>query len=335
MFRKFFIFCIISLSYSRSPHRPQSRNTPYIIVQDKKSKERYSFRDSHLREGPLFKTYEQKFFNENILPKSIDTKVGLIDGQKLDKKINKLLHSLLKRKNLKNVTILKNKDFNPVTRSGLMVLKFNKYPFVIKLFLENPKSLSHPYHNGFDVRGLFVMGGCLRHLAGFTRVKTAKVIREKCEKNEYWSQKVTIPRKWFWLPEKPEWLEIRGFNIGQIRRQKTRIPKIYGIVADAIEHKATVRPTDKECLKLSTFLDYLIDPHVENFVIESESNKIAIIDTEHFPTMVGINKKIRPTCNYATWYTNLAKHYLKNNFFMFKDDREKRQFNSESDYYLY
>jgi hypothetical protein len=329
----FLLVSLFTVSACRSPHRLTKNRLPYIRVSTNKSKKTYTFRDSHLREIPLFKTFDINFFNKNLIPKKIETKIGTLNGKEIDHEINKLLKDILKRKPIKDFIILKNLDFNPVTRSGLIILKFKKYPLVLKLFLENAKSLSHPYHNGFQVRGLYLMGGCLRHLAGFTRIKNAQEIKIRCQSSSYWSQRVIVPRKWFWLPKKPTWINIIGVNVGGKQEQKISIPKIYGIIADAIEHDSKIRPSDAECLKLSTFLDYIVDPHSVNFVIEKNTNKIAAIDTEHFPTMVGVTQKIKPAPDYISWYTRLAKKYVKD-FFMFKDEREKIQTNSKTDYPL-
>jgi len=302
-------------------------------VKSRASNKTYTFRDSHLREIPLFKTFDLDFFNKNLIPEKIAIPGGIIAGSEIDEEINKVLDDILKRKPIKDFIVLKNLDFNPVTRSGLIILKLKKYPFVLKLFLENAKSLSHPYHNGFQVRSLYLMGGCLRHLAGFTRIKNAQEIKKRCQNDSYWSNRIIVPRKWFWLPKHVTWIDIIGFKIGGKEEQKISIPKIYGIIADAIEHEHNERPSDSECLKLSTFLDYIVDPHAINFVIEKNTKKLAAIDTEHFPTMVGITEKIKPTSDYLSWYAKLGKKYV-GDFFMSKGKRERIQFNSRTDYPL-
>lgn len=331
--RFFIILLIIFNAFCRSPHRPKNINIPYITIKNSKSQKIYTFKDSHLRQIPMFKTFDSKFFHENLIPESVKLKNKNISGQELNKKINTLLEDILKRKTIKDFIVLKNRDFNPVTRSGLIVLKFKDYPLVVKLFLENAKSLSKPYHNGFQVRGLFIVGGCLRHLAGFTRVKNAQEIRKKCSESDYWRDKIVVPRKWFWLPKNAEWLEIKGYNMANKQIQEVRMPKIYGILADAIEHDPKIVPSNKECLKLATYLEYIVDPNTANFVIEKETGKIGAIDTEHFPTMFGYTKKIKPAPDYISWYTRLTKEYVKN-FFMFKNQREKIQFNTETEYPL-
>jgi hypothetical protein len=55
-------------------------------------------------------------------------------------------------------------------------------------------------------------------------------------------------------------------------------------------------------------------------MIENNTNKIVIIDTEHFPTTVGIKEKVYFN-NYFEWFSFLAGKCAKDWFFRSKKDR--------------
>ena len=133
--------------------------------------------------------------------------------------------------------MLKDSDFNSRSVSGLIILKFKEYPFVLKLFIKTPETFVKPLSEGMIPRFFFRMGGGInRHLSGFTRVKNLEEIRKKIEANPEWNELIDTPRKWFWLPKNPRWIEVRSKNIGPSGELKTELPAMYGIVADFIEN---------------------------------------------------------------------------------------------------
>lgn len=335
-----FLFFLLSMhhgsTYSRSLHRPKHRENPYVIISGQSKS--YILDDGHLRYVPL-KTFDKEYFDTHQLPSSISYRYNpttTVKKEALDERINKLLDEIKKLNpshppQFSDFIILKRIDFNLVSKTGFIVLIFKDYPFVLKLFIENAYTISHPLSKGFQERGLFLMGGCLRHFSGFTRVKNAERTNEIL-KNSSWASRVTIPRKWFWVPHDPQWVNItlKNFDDGE---EVISIPGIYAIVCDAI-NLAQTRPTNEECLSLSTALDYTIDPHVINFLHEAGTNKIAIIDTEHFPTLIGACEKIGKARNYIEWYYEMAKHYIQQNFFYTKEERIKRQKNKKTFYVI-
>lgn len=335
------IVCLTFLSISflskgRYAHRPKKSDRPYVIIWQDATK-KYKLDDSHLRNIPL-QTFDKNYFFANLIPSTIQFRYEpekSVQGSVIKHMIEDLLKEIKSINHKTQVSfnhfnILKKLDFNFVTKTGFLVLKFKDYPFVLKLFIENAKTISHPLSKGFQERGLFIMGGCLRHFGGFTRVKNAQITLEKL-KNSDWETRVTLPRKWFWIPEEASWINMNLVNLDE--QEKTfQIPGIYGILCDAIDLDDHARPEDAECLALSTFLEYTIDPHVINFLKEKNSGKIAIIDTEHFPTLIGATEKINPAKTYSSWYFEMTKHYLSNNFFYLKDSRIKRQKNSKTYY---
>lgn len=328
----FFIIISILNIYSRSLHRKRPKDVPTLEIEQSDAPKKYLLKSYHLRPDPL-KSFEKNFFEKRMLPETI---IGRYSNEEfktseLNSIINKLISEIqLQKKSYSDFIVLKGLDFDRVTKTGLLILKFKDYPFVLKLFMENAKSFARPYDKSFQVRSLFIMGGCLRHLGGFLRIKNLEHVKKMISASEKWKDRITLPRKWFWLPKDPVWIHIKAHNLGE-KYFETNIPAVYAIIADAI-NLVDERPSSKECLEFSTFTEYNIDPHTINFLIEKETGKIAIIDTEHFPTQVGITEKIKKFEDYFSWYAELGKLYLKRGLFTFKDEREFRA-RSNKNYY--
>lgn len=282
----------------------------------------------HLEKYPIFETFDKEFLMSQKLPEgSVSFRHG--DGSVDSAVLKKLIEGLLKevRKNKRNYThfkILVDHNFNHGQQCGLLIVKFKDYPFVLKLFMETPEMFVQPFKKGFEPTFFFYMGGGVnRHLSGFTRIKNLHVINARLAQSAYWSDRVVTPRKWFWMPEKAEWLEIIGKNIGPEKTIATEIPAVYGIVADAIDCDSTLSMHNKEhtkiSLDLSNYLELWIDPHIPNFMFEKNTSKIAIVDTEHFPTMVGL-KEIPHFDNYTSYYMYLIDKCGHNMIFCTKKD---------------
>ena len=173
-------------------------------------------------------------------------------------------------------------------------------------------------------------GGINRHLSGFTRVKNLEAIRKKIEEDPYWKSIIDTPRKWFFLPRNPRWIELRSKNIGNSGELVTEIPAIYGIVADFIENDTTFTLFNAQdraiALKFANYLENRVDAHVDNFMVEKSTGKIVLIDTEHFPTMVGLKDPIVYN-NYPTWYAKLSGKCVKDIFLRSKKARRELQTN--------
>lgn len=298
---------------ARSPFRPCDPTIPVIHVSDSKKSKPCTLRDSHLEEYAIFKLYDDTYFNQHLLPTTIQYRLSgeTTTGSELSNLIEETLKEVAeKRKEFTHCSILQDRDFNRRKRCGLIVLKFNKHPFVIKLFLETAESFADPQCKGFIPSCLFYMGGGVtRHTSGFTRIKNAEYIRNIVAETPAWKDHIEIPRKWFWIPKNPEWLEITGHNIGGKQTLTTRIPAIYAIIADAIETERSFALSNYDdrstALELCQLFHVAIDPHITNFMIDAQTKKIAIIDTEHFPTIVGL--KTPYTFNgYTSWYMNLT-----------------------------
>lgn len=186
--------------------------------------------------------------------------------------------------------------------------------------METPDMFVKPYRKGFVPMFFYFMGGGVnRHLSGFTRIKNAQEFKELITKNPYWQSRVDMPRKWFWLPSNTRWITIAGANIGKYKQVSIDIPGTYCIVADAISIERTMtltNPDDRiESMALCNTAKFIIDPHIDNFMIEQNTKKIVIVDTEHFPTMVGFKKEIGQYTSQASWYIDLSCKAADDMFF--------------------
>ena len=295
----------------------------------------YTLKNSHLEEYPTFKVFDEKHFYENILPEDAlsfrNDPASSVEGATLNKLIETLFDEIdQKKKRYAHFTILKKKDFNRRQKCGLLIVKFKDYPFVLKLFLETPKTFTQPTCKGFDNRWFFAMGGGVtRHLTGLTRLKNLAFIKRHISEHPEYSKEFDLPRKWFWLPQHARWLSIHGKNIGGKDHITTKVPAAYGVIADAIDGEKQITLFDqkytRKSLELCNYLDQRLDPHIQNFMVEKSSGKLLIIDTEHFPTIVGFKKKVYFN-NYFSWYLYLAQKCTHDWFFRTKRDRREAQF---------
>lgn len=327
-----------TITSTRSPHRPVNPLDPYITVcWEHDQKHHYTYRESHLQEA-LFNLFDREYFFQHLIPQGplafrYEPEKTVL-GTQLSDIIEELIidiKNLKKRQRkvtFKNFNILKIRDVNKRDHTGLFVLKFKDYPFVLKLFIETPYSVVHPMDKGFEPICFYYLAGLSRHFNGFTRIKNLENIKKIVQADPYWSSQVDFPYKGFWLPKNPEWIVIEGKNIGSQKCNKTVIPAIYGIICDEIiwERVFTLKdPDDREkAINLSNFLGQRIDSHINNFGREIKTRKIVAVDYEHFVTAVGIEEG-RHCDNYFVWYSNLTFNALKRLFFQNKEERRMAQ----------
>jgi hypothetical protein len=307
----------------------------------------YRLYHNNLEIGPIFNQYDRDYFVEHLLPAGeIPPRAPEIQGdaessmlgihlQELLEDLIKEIHSLdYRRSSYKHFIVLKQRDFNPKTHAGLIILKFKDYPFVVKLFMETPATFVAPFSKGFEPMVFFIMGGGInRYLSGFSRLKNAEKIREIIAGSAAWKNRVAVPRKWFWEPKDQKWFEVRSENLGT-REHYVKLPSIYAIVCDAIDIETSLDIFDAQHrelgMELSHFLGVRVDPHITNFVIEKRTKKIIIVDTEHFPTMVGLCDALEFD-NYPEWYLCLMQKCVRDGFLRSKDERLMIQYRDESD----
>lgn len=340
----------VSFLTGRSPHRELNPTIPYITVtasnqnyadmwtkksskkKRKKNKE-YKLQSQHLR----IKTLKKPFGNSNF------KKYALPSGYIKYRKENLFVHSnIIKEQNEKvldeiaagkktftHFTVLKDSDFNYSNLSGLIILKYKNYPFVLKLFIEHPHTFVTPFDKGFSASGLFVLNGNMRHLSGFTRIHNLEAARKALSKDPEYRYYLDFPRKWYWIPKSQPYLTINWHDDYNQHHETIKIPGIYGIVCDFIEADKKIQQQEIHTLRqisidVGNYLHNILDSHVDNFVPEKNSNKIVIIDTEHFPTMVGLEKEMSAN-GYIQWYIELGIKYIKTAFLRTKQKRIQDQ----------
>ena len=322
------------MSFGRSIHRPKDKNLPSIAVRWTNDSNCFHLKSSHLEYHPFFGTFDKDFFMEHFLPSQEipyrNDHKKTVHGNHLGTLIENLIKEIhQKKKVFKDFKVIARKNFNRKRSCGMMVLKFNDYPFVLKIFIETPKTFTNPYCKGLDNIWFFPLGGGVsRHLSGLTRLKNAHYIKEKIAQHPTWSKTLDVPNKWYWAPSNHPWLEIQGTNIGGYKTICTQIPSTYAIIADAIEADGHFSMFNKEdssfALSVCNYLELRLDPHINNFMPEKNTGKIVIVDTEHFPTVVGIKEPVTFD-NYYDWYTFLIKKCSKDWFFRTKNERDIAQ----------
>ncbi len=318
----------------RSPWRAQDPLKPELTtcwVDDRSTY--FHVRDYCLEYHPLFSKFDRTYFMDHLLPDEditfrIDTTKS-VSGAHLKKLAQDVVEEIhQKKKSFTHFICIKKSNFNERTSSGLIILKYKDYPFVLKLFIKTPETFVKQ-SEGLNPVFFYRMGGGInRHLSGFTRVKNAEEIQKKIQEEPKWIERLDTPRKWFWLPKNPRWIELRGKNIGPDESPTTQLPAVYGIIADAIETKRvfSLRRTEdrKMALECVHYLGNRVDAHVDNFMIEKATGKILLVDTEHFPTMVGLKEPFHYD-DYSSWYKQLINKCVKDIFGRHKKIRRELQ----------
>lgn len=333
----YLVLCIATLN-ARSVHRTKSEPLPTVTTHWlNDTTETFVAKSSHYEEYPIFKVFDRDYCLSHCLPTgAIPTRYHpetTVSGATLSACIENLLEEISQRKKeFTDFDLLTKKNFNRSKRCGLMILKFKKYPFVIKLFVETPESFLNSSCKGLDNIWFFAMsGGVNRHMTGLTRIKNLDFIRNHIENSPRWSAIMDLPRKWFWLPKNEQWIEISGRNIGPNGTCHTVVPGTYAVIADAIEADQKLSVFNSYAysgltMEFCSSLHLALDAHLDNFMVEKSTGKMVIIDTEHFPTVVGFKTTYPQGFNsYYAWYGNLGKKFISECFFRTKSARKKAQ----------
>ncbi|EKD29055.1 MAG: hypothetical protein ACD_79C00096G0002 [uncultured bacterium] len=213
-----YLFLITNATKCRSILRKSENKKPKISVFFlNKPNKVYFFSSNNFEIESLFKTFDKKFFNNNMPPEKITyryDKTKSVSKKELNTQLQNLIEEIYnKKKQYKYFKILKQANFNRRKKSGLLILKFKDYPFIVKVFMENPKSFVSPYSKGLCPLLFFNMsGGMCRHLLGFTRIKNLHDLQNKILQDPKWSKKTIFPRKWYLLPKDPKYIKIIGTN---------------------------------------------------------------------------------------------------------------------------
>lgn len=323
----------------RSIHRPQPIFTQYITAcWSHKPDTKHTLTNKNLSYWPIFTRFNKTHFLQNQLPNAPITyrydANKYVHGQTLSTLLQDCITRLKKTHSrfseIGEFKILKDRDFNYRYHSGVLILKCKKHPFIVKLFMENPYTFTKPYSKGVEPCFFFSMtGGSSRYLTGFTRIKNKQNIAHIVDSSHEWKDHITLPRKWFWMPDDVNWMHVRGYHLrGYGSVDTIELPGTYAVISDAIE---TDQPAGmftcekrKVALNLAQFLDKnRLDPHIDNFMIEKGTNKIAIIDTEHFASMTGIQETMQFS-SYKSWYLKLSRKCFKDVMLRSKRDRNRQ-----------
>lgn len=324
-----YIFALLSSqAYGRNVRRPEDPYVPTIFVcatdpefekswaplkNDPTYTQTCSLKSSFLRRR-VFERFDIKFFNENYLPiynLEFRDKSGSVKTTTLSNLANKLVEEIkIGKRDFSSFTILKDRDFNYKSLSGIIIVKFKKFPFVLKLSIEHPHTMIQPYSKSFENTGQFVIGGNLRHLSNFTRITNLKRIKEILGENPAYLNRLFFPRKWYWKPNKSHDLKIVWKCNGH--KEEMFLPSVYATISDFIQTDK-IQPQqelNKLAMKVAMDTGFLIDPHAGNFVIEQNPQQCVLLDTEDFRIMVGLNKSMKAE-SYMNWYLELVCNGLK------------------------
>ncbi|KKR96534.1 MAG: hypothetical protein UU47_C0013G0009 [candidate division TM6 bacterium GW2011_GWE2_41_16] len=319
----FLIFTInITSTYaSRNIHRPDYIAKPKIETHWMcSSQENYSFSLMHLEPRVLFNTYDRPFLlahriPERIIPRyetSTCSTAPLLND--LEEAVKEILRTQKKLFSLQNFTILKKTDFNFKNHAGILVLKHRAYPFVVKLFIETPQTFVEPFSKGIEPRLFFYMGhGTSRYLCGFSRLKNLHGINDIIDHNPQAKEIYTTPRKWYWEPKENTFFIARGTNMSDICDYEAMFPHVYALICDAIRIERSFSLSNKQdrahAWQASHIFGNRLDPNIPNFVIEKNTHKIALIDTEDHALMIGLRDPIEfSSC--PQWIYTLTKQFV-------------------------
>jgi hypothetical protein len=272
-----------------------------IVVGWKSDWVRYRLSSHHLN-PELFEVYDPDYLEQHRLPKGpisfryhpeqsvlaedLQKEVEIIVAQVTDKSFP-----------LKNLCKLKDAEFNESLREGFLIIKMEKYPFVVKLFITSPKSFVHPMKITMMSALYFLVLKLNRHLFGLTRIRNRNLVMKKLQENSFWKSRVDAPRKWFWVAENSQSIVI-ATHFAQHPDRVIEIPSIYAIIEDAIDfssHLSLWKERDRKLsLHLCNFLHHQVDSHPNSFVYEKETNKVVILDTEELPVVIKFfSRKVR------------------------------------------
>jgi hypothetical protein len=313
-------WCVISLFVSTAAFGQKKAKPVYpefstSWVDGNEQSKTYHLRASYLKEEPIFQSFDKYHFDTHLLPKG-----ELSFRNEPKKKINSAVLSQLAqtaveelregKKHLTHFKILKRREFSLKRKVGTIILKYKDYPFVLKLFIESPRSFATPTDKNFK-HGIMakMTGGLSRYLSGFSRIKNLEYTKNFMATNSDVPVKLDFPRKWFWLPEKARWFEVSGKNFGTAT-PTIKLPEMYAIVADeivGIKESAKLNKYQKRIYALCQKMDYQIDPNMLNFKIERATNKLVIIDTECFRKVIGIKEPIYAASHQRLRYQLVSK----------------------------
>lgn len=319
---------------SRSLKRPLDQSIPSITVMPSdptiahswyscKTRKKYRKTDTHklrspyLRVNPIIKGFDDVFFEKYYLPQNESIEFRNKQGSVNNKILEQLAETIVAeikagQRKFTHFKILKDSDFNYKKLSGLLVVKYNDYPFVLKLSIEHPHTMIQPYTKSFAAKFIFIFGGNIRHLSNFTRITNLEDIKKRLCYNPYYIENIDFPRKWYWKPKQNYNLEITWHKTPYLDEQTFKIPSLYATISDYIDIDTTYpqQELNRIAMKIATDVEFRIDPHAGNLVVEKGSTKYTMLDTENFRIMTGMNHTMSAR-KYISWFFELSMSCLK------------------------
>lgn len=337
LFKNLLITCSLASALAlsaRSALRPQDPNKPMLTTKWENDTKTYAIESNYLEPYPLF-SLRTNNLTDDLLPLGeikFHDGSGSVRGKELSYLIDELLTEIkAKRTTFNHFTVLQSKNYNFRQQCGLLVLKFNDYPFVLKLFIETPETFCNPYSKGAEPIFFWYMGGGAgRHVAGLTRVKNLKNMKSMTELHPYWHDHIIFPRKWLWLPNNTGWITLTGTNIKQGEVLTNSIPGTFAVIADWINTENSYKMSHKQeqdmVMNYCNDMGLAVDPHRKNYSFQKHPKKdeavMVIVDTEHFPTMVGL-KDPTEFKNHTQWYKFLVNKGFNDIYLRTKKDRKE------------
>lgn len=311
------IFCVLTMACTSLSAQQRNLDKPEIRTQWADGGDIY-YTKAYYFKPVIFNLYNEQSMKSHLLPEGDiqfrQDQQNSIRGQDLSAAIEQTVAELQAGTPLTHFTVLKKKEFNQENLTGALILKANDAPFVVKLFFENPLSFLKPYEKGMQAAVMHrITGGVNRYLAGFTRIENLERIQQQAESFNF-PVPIDFPRKWYWLPQNPRWFTVTGNNF-EGKSYAMTLPSTYAIVADYIQASKPMNEMRKkyrrQMLATCRACGFELDPNTKNFKIEDSTQKFVVIDTEHFPTVIGQNIRAR---TYTSLYIQLGKSGIAKGF---------------------
>jgi len=310
---------ILATALGLNAHSPRcAHKLPELHVQwVDDARESHYIRSAYLK-SHIFSLFNRESFAKHQLPAGDITYRNepnqSVASAELSAAIEQATQELYAGLPLTQFTVLKDKEFNRKIVSGSLILKHKDHPFVVKMFIENPKSFLTPSENGFQHAVMHrITGGVNRYLSGFSRIENLERVQALVSSIKV-PMELDFPRKWYWTPVKNRWFEVHGVNFNG-KEYRMQLPSVYAVVADHIESSLTTadmrRMHRRNMFDIFKAYDFEIDPNTKNFKIEDGTQKMVLIDTEHFPTVIG--KKVRAR-GYNSLYLQLGRIGISKGF---------------------
>lgn len=289
----------------------------------------YTARSAHFKPSVFFNLYQCMQERYHVPEGGIQCCDGtVVSREELHIRVELLLAEIAhKRTEYTYFTVLKNGNFVLQEGHGALIVKFKDYPLVLKLFIEKPETILNPFIKDFEELFFYVIGGGInRYFAGFTRVENRERIQKTLDTINV-PNELVLPLKYIWLPsQESAWdrkIKLVGVNCGAPGvTQEIMVPAVYGIIAEYIPLKRSfswLNSGDRaQAMQISNAINgachaLCVDQNIPNYA-ETNSGKIALVDTEHFGILLGFEPGDYCFSNYPSFWAFCAAKLFKDGF---------------------